>query len=779
MNWFNCALVIITAVRKSPVGFRWFGRRHSLCAVFILSVALPAAARMGNLPQSFLQQVHPLAEIQQFVLPSTDARAELAADKTAGVDAYMRYAVPHEVTVAPAVYGTWEQLTNGRLWRLRIQSAGATDLNLGFNRFWLPPGATLHIISEDQSYYQGPYTERDNQAHGQLWTPVIPGDRAVIELFVPTQARQQPQLILGHIGAGYRNLFNRQNSTAGAGPEADCNIDVACPIAAAWSNEVRSVAVYSVYGAWACSGTLIADVAGDFRNYFLTANHCGITTDSAPTMVVYWNYQSTNCGTHGPGSLSQNQSGATFRAGKADVDFTLVELDEMPDPSFGVYYSGWDRSGMAPAGAVGIHHPQYGVKAISFSSNALTTIDNCIGTRGTNTDWQVIWSLGITEPGSSGSGIWDPATHLLVGMLSGGGVSCANPAYPECYGKFSVAWNSGGSPAERLADWLDPQNTRATKVPGQDPMKASILVPAGISLFAEDHLPTNGAIDSGETVTVSFGLKNYGGIATTNLVASLLSGNGVRLPSARQNYGAITRASIVTRAYTFTADGTCGSTIMPVLQLQDGRRNLGTATFRLTLGAPVPTPVLSENFGEVIPPTLPIGWGSSASGAGNPFVTTSARAGTPNSAFAIDPGAAGVSQLLSPSIEITSTSPELTFRQKYNTEAGYDGGVLEISINGGSFVDILTAGGSFVTNGYNGSLSCCYQNPLAGRPAWTGNSEGFVTTIVHLPAAAAGRTIQLRWRLGSDNNNGAPGWFINSILLTQLGYVCGSVSTRR
>ena len=763
------------AVHKLWLGFRRFGRWHLLCAAFFVSATWPAAARLGSPPQSFRQQVHSLAEIQQFGLPPTDTQAELAADEKTGAGVPMRFTVPHAVTITPATHGTWEQLTNGRLWRLRIQSAGATDLNLGFTRFWLPEGATLHVISESESYYQGPYTSRDNNPYGQLWTPVIPGDRAVIELFVPAQARQQPQLVLGHIGAGYRNWFHEQNLSVSSQAEADCNIDVACPIAAAWSNEVRSVALYSVYGTFACTGTLITDVAGDFRSYFLTANHCGVDADNAPTMVVYWNYQSTNCGTHGPGSLAQNQSGATFRAGKADVDFTLVELDEMPDPSFGVYYSGWDRSGLAPAGGVGIHHPQCDVKAISFSSNALTTVDSCIGNGGTNTHWQVIWSLGITEPGSSGSGIWDPATHRLVGTLSGGGVSCANPSYPDCYGKFSVAWNSGSSPAERLADWLDPQNTGATNVPGLDPMKATILIPAGTSLLAESYSPTNGAIDPGETVTVSFALENYGGVATTNLIAKLLCGNGVSFPSAQQNYGAITQGLIVARAYTFTAEGTCGGTIKPVLQLQDGSRNLGTASFNFIFGVPVPTPVLAENFDEATPPALPVGWQSSASGASSSWITTSAQADTPpNSAFATDPGAVGVSQLLSPSIQITSASPQLTFRHSYNTETGYDGGVLEISINGGSFVDILTAGGSFVTNGYNGSIACCYQNPLAGRLAWTGNSGGFITTIVNLPAAAVGQSIQLRWRLGSDNSNGALGWFVDSVSLTQSGYTCWS-----
>ena len=48
----------------------------------------------------------------------------------------------------------------------------------------------------------------------------------------------------------------------------------------------------------------------------------------------------------------------------------------------------------------------------------------------------------------------------------------------------------------------------------------------------------------------------------------------------------------------------------------------------------------------------------------------------------------------------------MTFRQNFdleeqNADTAYDAGVLEISINGGAFTDIITAGGTFVSGGYN------------------------------------------------------------------------------
>jgi hypothetical protein len=92
--------------------------------------------------------------------------------------------------------------------------------------------------------------------------------------------------------------------------------------------------------------------------------------------------------------------------------------------------------------------------------------------------------------------------------------------------------------------------------------------------------------------------------------------------------------------------------------------------------------------------------------------------------------------------------------------------VLEIKIGAGAFTDILAAGGSFAANGYTRTISSGFGNPLGGRQAWSGNSGGFVMTRVNLPAAAAGQTVQFRWRCGSDNNNALSGWRIDSVNIT-------------
>jgi len=737
---------------------------------------LAAVAHEGAPPMSLQRPVQAVAVIPQFVLPPTDVEAELAMDRNRAVPTPVRFAVAQPVQVTPATDGAWEELPDGRLWRFRVLSAGATDLNLGFTAFWLPQGATLHIIAESEAYYQGPYTEQDNQPYEQLWTPVVPGEAAVIELFVPAQANAEPRLVLGQVGAGYRDWFHRKGLTE-AKVEGTCNIDVVCPQGAPWTNEIRSVAVYSVSGSFACTGTLINDAATDLRSYFLTANHCEVTSANAASVVVYWNYQSAACGKHGPGSLAQNQSGAIFRAAKTEVDFSLLELVAVPNPSFQVYYSGWDRSGTAPAGGVGIHHPDCDVKAMSFASKTLTTENSCIGTGGVNTHWKVTWDAGVTEPGSSGSGIWNLANHALVGTLSGGDSACSTPTAPDCYGKFSIAWASGTSASSRLRDWLDPQNTGVTSITGVDPRDVTAIAAAGSALLAESAVPTNGVIDPGETVTLSFSLKNVGGLNATNLVATLLATNGVSPLGSPQTYGSLAGGGLAaSRVFAFTVDGTCGGTISPVLQLQDGARNLGTVSFSFTLGVPSQTTVYSENFDGVAAPSLPAGWTVSQTGTSPWATTTAAKDTLPNSVFASDPSTASDNVLTSPSLPLTNALLQLSFRHNYTMETSYDGGVLEISLQGGAFLDILSAGGSFGTNGYNGTISSSYSNPLAGRFAWTGNSSGFITTTVNLPPAVASGNVRLRWRFGSDDSESAKGWYVDTVSIYAIQYRCCTIA---
>src|ERR1035437_2284434 len=289
-----------------------------------------------------------------------------------------------------------------------------------------------------------------------------------------------------------------------------------------------------------------------------------------------------------------------------------------------------------------------------------------------------------------------------------------------------------------------------------------VIVTNNWTLSAESCTPTNGVVDAGETVTVNLAVRNTGTADTTNLVATLLGTSDVNLPSNPQTYGVVsTNGTPVSQPFSFTAGGTCGGAITAILALQDGAVNLGTISYTIPVG--LTTAVFTQNFDAVTAPSLPASWTTSASGAQSNWVTSTTLADTaPNAAFSPDPSSVGVNELVTPSFAINSTLAQLSFRQNYslalsttNSSIGYDGGVLEIAIGGGSYTDIVAAGGSFVSGAYNTTLSGDFSNPLAGRQAWSGNSGAFITTVVNLPAAAAGQNIQLRWRCATGNTPGS------------------------
>ena len=181
-----------------------------------------------------------------------------------------------------------------------------------------------------------------------------------------------------------------------------------------------------------------------------------------------------------------------------------------------------------------------------------------------------------------------------------------------------------------------------------------------------------------------------------------------------------------------------------------------------------PILLLSEFFDAVAPPALPTGWSSttwvtSNSGAPMPPADT-----LPNAVFVDDPATVTDKQLLSPNRStLCDAGPvQVFFRNNFSLQDGFDGGVLEVSFDDGQmFQDVLAAGGMFVVGGYNGTVNSCCGNPLAGRQAWTGNSGGFIDSIVSLPAGCS--QLILRWRMGSDSSVAGEGWRVDDVAITQ------------
>jgi len=190
---------------------------------------------------------------------------------------------------------------------------------------------------------------------------------------------------------------------------------------------------------------------------------------------------------------------------------------------------------------------------------------------------------------------------------------------------------------------------------------------------------------------------------------------------------------------------------------------------------PTPTPVqCTENFDGVTPPALPAGWTATIVAGPPPNWATSTGTpdSPPNDAFLTDTAVISDKVLDRSGVVINSAAPVLSFRNNFDTEFSdgtyWDGGVLEISspnINGGAFTDVTNAavGGTFVTGEYTGTIDNTANNPLADRDAWSGSSGGYINTVINMGPNLNGQTVTLRWRIGTDEAVGAPGWRIDTL----------------
>jgi hypothetical protein len=460
------------------------------------------AAEDRSLPRSALPGVRSIDTVEHYEMPWFDVDALLAEDaerKRSRLQVAPRIGKVLEAEYSLANSGTWELLEDGsRLWRIRISSPGAVSLSLSLKRFDLPDGARFWVQAADGSGVQGPYTKTNRNALGGLRTAVVLGDELVAELHLPKGS--EGNVTIHSVNHGYR--FFGGSKAEHSDKRGWCHVNVVCPQGDPWRDQIRSVAIIEandnlyIYG---CTANLVNNTAEDLSPYLLTAGHCVLNDEEAATLVAYWNYQSPTCSDPAGGNLSQNQSGASFIASwhegdhelnSGGSDFTLVRLDQQPQPSFNVYYSGWDARDQIPNATTTIHHPdERGVNQKSISLDHDPPIVTYRGGMVPTEDGLYLtvidWDEGTTEYGSSGGCLFDNATKRCVGNLSGGYAACGNDL-DDWYGRFHSHWTGGGTPETRLSDWLDPLDSGALFIDGTNGTgvgtQESWLIPAVASL---------------------------------------------------------------------------------------------------------------------------------------------------------------------------------------------------------------------------------------------------------------------------------------------------------
>ena len=228
-----------------------------------------------------------------------------------------------------------------------------------------------------------------------------------------------------------------------------------------WENERKSVALLLLANdtRW-CSGALVNNANNTDIPYLLTAFHC-VSGQSVTNWKFIFNYWSPTCTPNQNGSTSLLFNHANLRGSYSPSDFALLQLQQTPAAGSGIAYAGWSRSATPATSNIGIHHPSGDVMKISFDNQA--AVKTAYGGGTGNNHWQVNWDNGVTEPGSSGSPIFDQ-NHRVRGQLHGGPSSCTSSDKRDFYGSLDISWTGGGTNSTRLSNWLDPSGLGVTTV---------------------------------------------------------------------------------------------------------------------------------------------------------------------------------------------------------------------------------------------------------------------------------------------------------------------------
>jgi lysyl endopeptidase len=366
-------------------------------------------------------------------------------------------------TVAPM---QWTAVDGGRAAQVAVTSPEAGSLRLAIDLAGVPQDVEMVFFGSDlPSRLEGPIRVgeiRDRTA--PWWSPLTEGATQTVEFFVPS--RLDPSTLAIRI-TGASHIFTTPSSRftkriQDIGSSGSCNVDVPCSAlnaTTAFQNVADSVAqMVFTDGAFTalCTGSLLNDSDGSTQlPWFYSANHC-FDNESPPyktatqmqsvanTLATLWSFEANNCiNGHGSGvpvsTWSQLNGGATYIFSNVQSDALFVRLNNAPPA--GAFFSGWDANPVTAGTAViAIHHPEGDLKKVTQGTMLGFSTPHVGG--GSNPFIEVRWSLGTTEPGSSGSGLWtfNGTQYLLRGGLWGGEALCTNMAGTDNFSRFDQVY---------------------------------------------------------------------------------------------------------------------------------------------------------------------------------------------------------------------------------------------------------------------------------------------------------------------------------------------------
>jgi len=362
-----------------------------------------------------------------------------------------------------------QQIPTGIVWTRKFEVENASEFRLRLSNVKLPANSEIYVTGRD-GLLRGPVGLNLLTGDGDLWTPSVESDIALLYVLLPGTTAEQPGYGFDVVGVVENfdldeNGFVKANNDGVTTHAAACLVDATC---ASWSFRqsaqlaVARLSFVEGQFSYLCTGGLLADTTNSQTPYLLTADHCGLGSQSvASTLQAGFDYKSASC--NGGAGIAAVVNGATVRATSALSDFTLLQLPSVPA---GRVFYGWDA---APA-TVGedtvlfrVSHPGGLPQKYSESEVVIANIAYLCGDAPPSSFIYSTPTYGTTEGGSSGAPVLASSggTFKVVGQLlglCGDDIPCSYSSYNTLDGAFSTSYQS-------ICQWLDPNGTATITAP--------------------------------------------------------------------------------------------------------------------------------------------------------------------------------------------------------------------------------------------------------------------------------------------------------------------------
>jgi len=346
-------------------------------------------------------------------------------------------AAPEGLAASPV----WQTAAaGGGVFALELQSLDAKALRVRL-RGPASEGMELRVYDPVSGSTFGPYPMDRLREDEDWWTTIIFGDQIGLEFRACDTEVVEP--LLSEInGIAYISVVPDEIGGVAEAAGTCTHRDVSCE--ASWLAEADAVAMLSVVQqngnvVGFCSGALLNRTGSDLAPLVATANHCLGNQSSANSASYVWLFQTPSCNGAAPNPNNLPRSDGSLMLTRATgSDYHLVGLYE---DQGGGFFLGWDSNFWSTfSAATGIHHPGGTFKRISFGLKFGEMNQTFCDSNGQNCFdadvWNIDYTTGFTQPGSSGSPVMDSSARVR-GTLTGGPASDCTISR---YGRFDLAF---------------------------------------------------------------------------------------------------------------------------------------------------------------------------------------------------------------------------------------------------------------------------------------------------------------------------------------------------